>query len=202
VKLYSNETGANCRRVAIYLAEKGLRIQTVFMSLSSGELKTLEFRKINPAALVPVLELDDGTHIPESTAIIEYLEELHPEPCLIGRTPVERARVRAIERVGSDLGVLTIAAAQHSHPMFASRVAQVPAVAAALQNSIDDHLKTLQAHLGDQPYLAGTQPTIADIVLFPLFQTCRERLKLPYAENFPKLLEWYALFRARPSAAY
>jgi glutathione S-transferase len=202
VKLYSNETGANCRRVAIYLKEKGLSLEIQYMNLSSGELKTPEFRKVNPAGLVPVLELDDGTYIPESTAIIEYLEEIHPKPCLIGQTPVQRARVRAIEMVASDLGVLTIAAAQHSHPMFATRLAQVPAVAAALQKSVDEHMQTLETHLGDKPYLLGSDVTIADIVLFPLFQTCRERLKLPYAEGFPKLLAWYARFSERPSAKY
>ena len=200
MKLYSNETGANCRRVAIFLAEKGLSIETVYMSLSSGELKSPEFRKINPAGLVPVLELSDGTHIPESTAIIEYLEERFPTPCLIGKTEEQRARVRAVERIASDLGVLTIAAAQHSHPMFATRLTQVPAVAAALQLSIDLHLQALQAHMGTSPFLTGDEVTVADIVLYPLFYTCRERLKTPFADGFPPLLDWYARFGVRPSA--
>lgn len=200
MKLYSNPTGANCRRVAIYLMEKGLTIETVAMNLSSGELKTPEFRAINPAGMVPVLELDDGSHLPESTAIIEYLEELHPEPSLIGHTPAQRARVRALERIASDLGVVTIAAVQHSHPYFAARLTQVPAVATALQGLVDQHLAALEAHIADHPYLAGDSITTADIVLFPLFQTCRERMKIPYAEGYPRLSAWYDRFRVRPSA--
>lgn len=199
MRLYSNATGANCRRVAIYLAEKGLEIETIDMDLSSGELKTPAFLAKNPAGLVPVLELDDGTHIVESTAIIEYLEELHPAPNLIGETPVRRARVRAAERVASDLGVVTIAAMQHSHPFFAARVTQVPAVAEALQKSVDQQIDVLEALIGDSPFLAGDEATIADIVLFPLIYTCRERLNVPFAVDRTRLSAWYDRFKARRS---
>jgi len=202
MKLYTNPTGANCRRVAIYLAEKGISIEAVNLDLSSGELKTPEFRAINPAGLVPVLELDDGSHIPESTAIIEYLEELHPEPSLIGETPRIRAHVRVLERISSDVGVLTIAAMQHTHHYFASRLKQEPAVGAALQGLVDQHLATLEQYIGDAPFLAGDSLTVADIVLFPLFQTCRERMKTPYAQNYPRLSAWYGRFAARPAAQY
>ncbi|ARR55447.1 glutathione S-transferase [Rhizorhabdus wittichii DC-6] len=202
MKLHTNRTGANCRRVAIYLAEKGLAIEAVHLDLSSGELKTPAFRAINPAGLVPVLELDDGSYLPESTAIIEYLEELHPEPCLIGTTPRHRAHVRAIERIASDLGVLTIAAMQHTHPYFAARLKQEPSVGAALQGLLDQHLTTLERHIGDFPFLAGERLTIADIVLFPLFQTCRERMGIPFGAEQPRLSAWYDRFAKRPSAQY
>jgi glutathione S-transferase len=202
MKLYGNATGANCRRVAVYLVEKGLTLDTENMDLSSGVLKTPAFLAMNPAGMVPVLELDDGSYLPESSAILEYLEELHPTPAMIGDTPAQRGRVRAIERVASDLGVLTIATYMHSHPMFAARLTQVPAVAEASQVMVDQHLKVLEAYIGDNAFLAGDSPTTADCTLFPLFQTCRVRLKAPFGMDQPKLSAWYERFEKRPSAAY
>ena len=73
MKLYGNTMGSNCRRVTIYLAEKGLNIDMVVVDVAAGEHKTAQFRARNPAGLIPVLELDDGSYIPESSAIVEYL---------------------------------------------------------------------------------------------------------------------------------
>jgi glutathione S-transferase len=58
---------------------------------------------LNPAGKIPVLELDDGRALSESAAIIEYLEEIHPEPPMIGTDSVRRAKVRALERISADL---------------------------------------------------------------------------------------------------
>ena len=87
---------ANPRRVKIYLAEKGLKdIEQVDFLPPFNELRSPAFLAKNPAGRIPVLELDDGTWLPESDAIIEYLEELYPEPPMLGTTPLERAWVRA-----------------------------------------------------------------------------------------------------------
>ena len=98
MKLYDFAQAPNPRKVRVYLAEKGIRVPLQTVDLGKGEQRSPEFLKINSLAAVPVLELDDGTRIPESLAIIEYFEELYPNPPLLGTDPVSRARVRGCER--------------------------------------------------------------------------------------------------------
>ena len=105
LKLYTFPIAPNPTKVRVYLAEKGIEIEQVTVNLPKGEQRSAEHRARNPLGKLPVLELDDGSFLTESLAIIEYLEELHPEPPMLGRTPLERARARELERL-ADLGVL------------------------------------------------------------------------------------------------
>jgi glutathione S-transferase len=98
VKLYTYPPAPNPARVGFYLNEKGLEVEQVIVDFRRNEQNSPEHLARNPAGVVPVLELDDGTCLTESLAIIEYLEELHPEPPMIGRDPLERALTRARER--------------------------------------------------------------------------------------------------------
>src|SRR5262245_11738661 len=129
MKLYDFPQSPNCRKVRIYLAEKGLQVPLRPVNLLAGEQRTPEFLRRNPFGAVPILELDDGTVIPESLTIIEYFEELHPEPSLLGTTPLTRALVRAWER-RAELGVVLQGTRRflHSSPFFATRVEQNPKV--------------------------------------------------------------------------
>src|SRR5205809_5280805 len=98
MKFYDCATAPSPRRVRIFLAEKGIRIETVQIDLRNGEQFTPAFRAINPDCTVPALALDDGTVIADAIAICGYLEELHPEPALIGTSAQERAHVTALNR--------------------------------------------------------------------------------------------------------
>jgi glutathione S-transferase len=202
MKLYGNTMGSNCRRVTIYLAEKGLDIQLVVVDVAAGEHKSAEFRAKNPAGLIPVLELDDGSYLPESSAIVEYLEEIHPKPSLLGETPELRGKVRAIERIASDLAIVAGTMLQHSHPRFAAHIKQVPAVAEAMRANVNQQLSVLEAHIGAQPFLAAAQLTIADITLFSFTQAFAVRMNTNLTEGYPRLSAWYERFQQRPSAAF
>ena len=92
MKLYDCKMAPNPRRVRIFVAEKNLQIPAVEVSIVDGENLKSEYLKVNPRGLLPVLELDDGTRVDETQAICRYLEETHPEPNLMGRTPLERAQ--------------------------------------------------------------------------------------------------------------
>ena len=110
MKLYVFPVAPNPTKVRLYLAEKAeggspVVLEQVAVNLREGEQHSAEHRARHPLGKLPVLELDDGTALFESLAIIEYLEELHPEPPLIGRDAVSRARVRGLERL-ADIGVL------------------------------------------------------------------------------------------------
>jgi glutathione S-transferase len=202
VKLYGDLRGTNPRRVDLYLAEKGLRIERVQINSAASEQRQPDFLAKNPAGKIPVLEMDDGGFLPESAAIVEYLEERFPEPPMIGVTPEARAKVRSLERIGADLIGRAGIWLQHSHPHFAGRYRQDPVFGEVLGPTVDEVLEVLETHLGDKPFLAGDTLTIADCTLFALFQTCRVRLGFPFGAAYPGLDAWYARFAARPSAAY
>ena len=112
MKLYDYTMAPNPRRVRIFIAEKGLDIENIAVDLGAKAQMEDAYRAKNPELLVPALELDDGTIIGESMAICRYLEEVHPEPPLLGRTAIEKATVEMWQRrmemnglaaVGSDL---------------------------------------------------------------------------------------------------
>jgi glutathione S-transferase len=202
MKLYGNKVGSNCRRVTIYLAEKGLNIELVEVDVASGEHKTAAFRAKNPAGLIPVLELADGTCIPESSAIVEFLEDIHPDPSMLGDTPQMRGKVRALERIASDLAIVAGAMLQHSHPRFAGHIKQVPAVAEVMRTNVNQQLAVLEEHIGTKPFLVTQRPTIADITLFSFTQAFAVRMNTTLTEGYPHLSAWYERFAKRPSAAF
>jgi glutathione S-transferase len=202
MKLYQSRQGVNPRRVIIYLAEKGIDVLRIEIDTVAREQKRPAFLALNPAGKIPVLELDDGRALSESAAIVEYLEEIHPEPPMIGTDPVRRAKVRALERISADLIVRSQIWLMHFCSYFARRMDQKPEVAAAMKPLVVELLNELEAHIGDAPFLAGEHVTIADCTLFALFQACRARLGVPIGADQPRLDAWYARFAERPSAAY
>jgi len=202
MKLHGNKVGSNCRRVTIYLAEKGLDIELVEIDVALRQHKTAEFLAKNPAGLLPVLELDDGSYLPESSAIVEYLEDIHPQPSLLGATPQMRGKVRALERIASDLAIVSGTMLQHSHPRFASHIKQVPAVAEAMRANVSQQLAVLEKHIGEKQFLVTDRLTIADITLFSFTQAFAVRMDTNLTEGYPHLSAWYERFAKRPSAAF
>jgi maleylacetoacetate isomerase len=95
VKLYSYYRSSAAYRVRIALGLKGVAFSTVPVNLVGGEQRG-SYLDTNPQGLVPALELDDGTVLTQSTAIIEWLEESHPTPALLPAYPAARARIRAL----------------------------------------------------------------------------------------------------------
>lgn len=98
MKLYSFWRSSSAYRVRIALNLKGLAYETVAVDLrkGEGEQHSAAFKALNPNARVPALALDDGTVLTQSVAILEWLEETHPEPPLLPENPVARARCRAL----------------------------------------------------------------------------------------------------------
>ncbi len=98
MKLYQSNTSPNSRRVRIYLAEKGISMPIVPVDLAAREQFSDAYAAINPRRVVPTLVLDDGTAIGEVSAILRYLEEVHPEPPLLGTTAKNKAQIAMWER--------------------------------------------------------------------------------------------------------
>lgn len=201
--LYQFRKGTNPRRVIIYLAEKGIDVPRYELDYANGEHRAAAYRKINPAGRAPTLVTDAGLAITESAAIVEYLEELHPDRPMIGTDPLSRARVRSLERLGNDLiarGQLWLWNRTDAFP--AKEPDPSPDMADRLQRHVTELLDVLEQEIGDNAFLAGAEPTIADCTTFTIFQSARERFDLPFGNDHPRLDAWYGRFRARPSAAY
>ena len=199
MKLYDFPQSPNCRKVRIYLAEKGLTVPLQPVNLLAGEQRSPEFLRRNSFGAVPILELDDGAVIPESLAIIEYFEEQYPQPPLLGIEPLGRTLVRAWER-RCELGVALQATRRflHSSPFFASRVVQNPQVVEEAAQVLRERLALIDAQLRDHEWVAGVF-SLADItLLIGLDFAAVSGFTLDSA--WSHLTRWYAAMRARPSA--
>ena len=170
MKFYDCVTAPSPRRVRIFLAEKGISIETVQVDLRNGEQFGAAFRAINPDSTVPVLVLDSGAAITDIVAICRYLEELHPEPNLFGRDAKERATIdmwiRRVEfRLMMPVGQIWV----HTHP-FTATVAtkafgqQFKEFGAANRNLVDAACRLFDEELGGRGYVASERYTMADIV--------------------------------------
>jgi glutathione S-transferase len=108
MKFYDCATAPSPRRVRIFIAEKGLDIETVQVDLASGEHLSDAFRQLNPQCTVPVLELDDGTCLNDSISISLYLDETYHEPNLMGRNAREKAVISMWQREMDSNGFLAL----------------------------------------------------------------------------------------------
>lgn len=201
MKLHEFPGAPNPKKVRVYLAEKGIEVASVPVDIITGENRKPAFLEKNPMGGLPVLELDDGSYLAESLAIIEYFEDLHPNPPMIGTAPLERARVRALERL-IELSVLGRIAVifQNTHPLFASRLKQSADAAESARGALATNLAVLDAKIGSNTFAAGDTPTIADCTLLAALQFA-EFAQIPIDPAHKNIQRWYESFKQRPSAA-
>jgi glutathione S-transferase len=200
MKIYDFVGAPNPKKLRVYLAEKGLSIPCESVNIMSGENRTPAFQKKNPLGGLPVLELDDGTHLTESLVIMQYLEDLHPTPPMVGTTPIERARVRELERI-CELGVFNQVGTifQNTHPFMAGRIKQSPDAAENAKARIAANLKVLDDRIGKNAFVAGGKPTIADCTLYAACDFA-EFAGVTIDPSFKNVARWHAAFKERPSA--
>lgn len=186
MKLYTYFRSSAAYRVRIALNLKGLPYEAapVHLLRNGGEQLAAGYRAINPSALLPALE-DDGQVMHQSLAIIEYLEETHPQVALLPVDPVGRARVRAL--------ALTIAC--DTHPLTNLRVLKHLTGPLGLSEAdklawyrhwLGEGMAMLEAHLANDSatgrFCHGDTPTLADCCLVPqVFNAKRFELDMtPY----------------------
>jgi glutathione S-transferase len=198
VKLYYFPVAPNPTRVRTYLAEKGIEIESVLVSLPEGEQKSPEHLARNPHGKLPVLEFDDGSFLTESLAIIEYFEEIHPEPPMLGTDPRSRARVRSLERLVDSTVLGAIARIVHAtnSPLG---LPPVPEIAEPERESLPYALEVVQDRMGDQPFLAGDRPTVPDCTLFAALRF-GGFFGIELDPRLTGLTRWLDDFSKRPSA--
>ena len=203
MKLYTYPSAPNPRRVHIYLAEKGLEVPCESVDIMTRANREPAFvKKRNAMGGLPVLELDDGSHIAESVAICRYFEALHPEPPLFGRTPAEQGRVEMwIRRIELNFMVPVGMVWVHGSPITAQVVKnQIPEAAAQYRAVVGQYFGFLDRHLAEHPFLAGDAYSMADILGLCTFDFGARLNDLHPDPEHTHLADWHQRVSARPSA--
>ena len=227
LELYHHNLSVCAQKVRITLAEKSLPCTNHHVSLTKGEHLSPEFKKLNTRGLVPVL-VHDGNVIIESSVICTYLDEVFPAPPLMPSSPVERARMRLWCKVPDDILHMACATVSFAISFgqqlkkqagagLEERLMKMPDPArrerqrALIERGIEtpffrDHIKVfdrtfseIEAQLGKTKWLASDMFTLADIEITPYVERI-DRLGLGGMwEDRPRLAEWFARIKARPS---
>lgn len=207
MKLYDCQMAPNPRRVRIFIAEKGIELPTVEVSIMDGENLQPEFLKVNPRGLLATLQLDDGTVIDEAPAICTYLESEYPDPPLMGTTPLERAQVLSWDRHMENDGLAAVGEFfRNSAPPMANRALpgrsgdpQIPGLIERGKRSAGVFYDRLERRLQDSEFVAGSSFSLADItglcvVDFAGFAG------LPIPDGNEHTQRWHQAVSSRPSA--
>lgn len=203
MKLYNSPNPApNPRRVRIFLAEKGVSLPLVDLTLTRGEHKSEDHLARNSLGQTPTLELDDGRTLSESVAICRYLETLYPEPRMFGRDAFETASIEMwTRRVEFQLMTPVGQYWRHAHP-FTAAVVKPQYKDFGLSNEAQYHraLSWLERELSDRAFLAGDAFTIADICAITTVEFAQwVGLETPAACE--RVQAWRERVSSRPSMA-
>lgn len=179
--LYDAARCPYCARARIALAEKGLEYEVLEIDLSDRPQWIYEK---NPTGRVPVIE-EDAWILPESSVILEYLEERYPEPPLLPPDPADRALARVWIFRHDDF----------TKPYYALRREEEGAA-----EKFDEQLAKLEKALSRQAWLTGAEYGLADIAYVPWVLRARDMLGVSL-DAFPAVREWLARLEERPAVA-
>jgi glutathione S-transferase len=207
MKLYQSNGSPNSRRVRIFLAEKGISMPIVPVDLGAREQFSDAYAAINPRRVVPTLVLDDGTAIGEVPAILRYLEEIHPEPPLLGATAKTKALVTMWERRVEQEGFASVMeAVRNAIPGLKSRAIagphdyeQIPALVERSKARVRNFYADFDTRLADASFVAGDAFSVADITAVVTVDFATRAAGLPLGEGYAALKRWYDKVSARPS---
>jgi maleylacetoacetate isomerase len=201
MKLYTYYRSQASFRVRIALNLKGLKHEDTFLHLEHGDQFRADYKTLNPQMVVPTL-IDGGNRLFQSLAILEYLEETHPNPPLLPKEPLARAWVRGLALIN----------AADSHPLIVPRVRKYltevvhvsdAARLAWIQHWLDTGLAAMEQHLADHVqsgrFCHGDAPTVADICL--VTQVTPAMMFKCALASYPRVMRVYESCMAIPAFA-
>jgi len=199
--LYHDPRAPNPRRVRIFLAEKSVAYDTIEVLIANFAHQTPEFRRKNPLALLPVLELPDGRVLRESMAICRYIEEMHPEPNLFGADAWERAQIEMWNRHAELELLLPISQVfRNTNKFWEGKIKQAPEFGEIMRELVAGRFDWLENELSQRPYLAGQRFTVADITAVCAIDFGKvAQIRIDPATH-PHLASWHQRVSERPSA--
>ncbi len=202
MKLYDGGKAPSPRRVRIYLAEKGIDVPKVPVDMERLGHRSREITELNALQRLPILELDDGTVLTETMAICRYFEALHPEPALMGTTPLEIAVIEMWNRrLELNFYSAVAAAFRHTHPAMKEwEVPQIPEWGEANRPKALEFLELLDARLADNEFVAGPGYSVADITGVVSMDFMKPA-RIAKPEHLKNVMRWYEQIKARPGTS-
>lgn len=190
------------RCLRMFVLEKQLQIPATTVDVFTGENRQAQYLSINPTGQTPTLKLADGTYISESVAIAEYLEELYPEPVLIGSNAKQRAETRLWwRRVELNITEFIHNAFHYAEGLdrFKNRIPVAPEAAPGLKYVAQDRLAWLDNMFGAGPYLCGDRFSAADIWLY-VWLDFANAVNQQFDPNLKHIKPWFDRIAKRSSA--
>jgi maleylacetoacetate isomerase len=192
MKLYHYSRSSTSYRVRIALNLKNIPCELVDIHLlnKGGEHNRPDYLKINPQGLVPCLELDEGLHLNQSLAIIEYLDETYPQPALLPTDPLRKAQIRALSLIiACDIHPLNnLRVLNHLKTRFSAEEQDVlDWYHRWLKTGLDAFEAQLQQLERSKPFCYGNAISLADVCLIPQVYNAH-RYKLPM-DKYPLINE-------------
>ena len=206
MKLYDWDFAPNCRRVRMFLFEKGIEVD-IEECITTGITLRNDYRDSYVHDMVPMLELDDGTQLGEGLSIWLYLETLHPDPLLMGETALEKATISVWERRAYDEGMVGHAEIlRNSHPDFVDRglpgyrdpIPQVPALIERGKRRVARFHKKFNDQLANNKFVAGDKFTVADITTICVVDM-GHAIEMQIPDSAPHVKRWYDEVKDRDS---
>jgi glutathione S-transferase len=198
-----NSIGPNPKVVRMYMAERGISLETLDIDLVAGENRQPDYLSKNPSGTTPALQLDDGSFVAEITVICEYLDDKNGNSDLIGTTAEARAETRMWGR-RIDLQIMENVANGFRYSeglaMFKDRLRTIPHAADDLKILAQERLTWLDQQMAGKQFVCGDRFTLADIMLY-CFLEFGVQVGQPLNEANKNISAWYERVAARPSAA-
>jgi glutathione S-transferase len=190
-------------KVRMVLAEKKVRYEVV---VPENKAESPAFAKLNPFRMTPVLELENGRTIYESTIVNEYLEEVHPTPAMLPKDPWERARVRMLEDTTDQYlypAIRDLRTAQFEYaPPFLIRKKPAQVDHKLLEEAkvkVHEHLARLERELSGRTWFGGEILSLADAALAPPLAASLPLLAILPDPRYPGIAAWTRRISERPS---
>lgn len=197
MELFTYYRSTSSYRVRIALALKGLDYQALPVNLLKGEQRGANYLALNPQGRVPALRTDGGELLVQSPAIIEYLEEVYPQPALLPASAEARAKVRGVAAIiGCDVHPLHNVSVLNQLRQLGHDDAQVNQWIA---HWIGQGLAAVEQLIGDRGFCFGDEPGLADVYLIPQLYAA-ERFNVDLS-GYPRIARVAAVAQAHPAFA-